>query len=90
MIQVSVSSEDLQSDDSQSEDSQPKNSSSDIQSENTTDGTTSTNSTSSDDRRVSSSEENIFANTKIVPFYSSDASSDYNFQYPYAKNRFDI
>ena len=37
-----------------------------------------------------STEGNIFANTKILPFYSSDTSSDYNFQYPRTKNRFDI
>ena len=44
----------------------------------------------SDDDKVQSTEGNIFANTKIMPFYSSDTSTEYNFQYPYSGNKFDV
>lgn len=45
---------------------------------------------STDKNQDTNTEGTIFANSKVFPFYSSDTSSEYNFQYPRSKNRFDI
>jgi hypothetical protein len=46
------------------------------------------NTESSFDSFSETSIDNKQSDVNILPFYSSDSSSDYNFQHPYARNRF--